>query len=159
MNTLLTQRRILWTALLVLLAIASSTALARPITPTRERSDNTMTFTYDAASGEITEAASSRTLTRADRLQFFAYVEDAPNAEIGRRLKGIIELRRLGDRAVKLDGTLSFVVQDDSGTIIETFEREIDIVLRDREGKRFRGFRWRFDLPTGNYTAFGTFEA
>jgi hypothetical protein len=116
-----------------------------------------MTFAYDAVSGEIGEAASGRLISRRDRLEFVAWVGDFPEAEVGERLQGAVHLRVQRDRAIELRGTLAVVVQNDAGATIETLEREIDIVLRDRKGKRAKNFRWRFDLPTGDYTVFGTF--
>lgn len=142
----------------MVLALASSTAAARPLSIEGEKSDNTMTFVYDAVTGRITDAASSRTLSRQDPLQFFTYVKDHPDAEVGKRLEAVVKLRLLKERAVELKGTLAVEIQSDAGATVETLEKEIDVVLRDRKGRRAKQFAWRFDLPTGSYTALGSFK-
>lgn len=158
LKTFSARRQILGIGLLVSLAVMPSAAAGRPLSPSSERSDNTMSFDYDAVSGEIGEAVSGRVISRRDRLEFVAWVRDFPEAEVGERLQGAVHLRVHRDKAIELRGTLAVVVQNDAGATIETLEREIDIVLRDRKGKRAKSFRWRFDLPTGNYTVFGTFQ-
>lgn len=152
-------RRLIAPAVALAVLVAPTNALAAPLAPTREKSDNTMSFDYDADTGTIGTALSSRYVERRDTLGFSTYVRDDPEAEVGDRLLGIVQLTQGGKRAVKLDGTLSVAIENDEGKVIETLERKINIVLRPDKGKRSKTFRWRFDLGSGYYTSKGSFKS
>jgi hypothetical protein len=134
-------------------------ALAAPIKIKRDRSDNTMYFTYNPTKGEIPSAYSSRLLVRGDRVEFFAYVRERPGADVGRRLAGTVKLRVNRHGAVRYNGRFIFIIEDSDGSF-ERWTRRVNFVLRPRAGHRKRSLRWVFDLPDpGTYTAYARFRS
>lgn len=140
----------LWTA---------APAAATPIEVRRDRSDNTLAFTYESASNRIVEATSSVFFKAGDRVDFFSYVVEREGAPPGRRLKARIALRLNRGRAVRYDGLFRFIIKDDTGTVVVRRTKHVDLLLRPRKGERKRFLRWIFHLPTGSYTAFARFRA
>jgi hypothetical protein len=134
-------------------------AAAAPMRIRRDRSDNTMTFTYNAVKGQIKAAASSVFWKSGDRVEFLSYVVERDVAVEGKRLKARIVLRLNRDRAVRYDGRFRFIIQDETGTTVFRRTQNVDLVLRPRRGERRRYLRWILDLPSGKYTAFARFRA
>jgi hypothetical protein len=131
---------------------------AQPIKVRSDRSDNTLYFSYDALTGQIPSAYSSRIAHRGDRVDFFAYVTEREGATTGKRLLGRLVLRLNRDRPVRFHGRFRLIVEDATGLVSFRGTRVVDLVLRPRKGRRSRVIRWIFDLPTGDYTAFGRFR-
>jgi hypothetical protein len=142
----------------VLCICTAAPAAAAPVRIRSDRSDNTLYFNYNSLTGEIPSAYSSRIQTRGDRVDFFVYVTERPGAETGKRLLGRINLRLNRNRSVRYKGRFRFVVEDATGLSTFVGTRLVDIVLRPHKGRRTRVLRWAFDLPAGDYTAFGRFR-
>lgn len=140
--------------------LVMSTGLAHAATDVqRDRTDNTYTFTYDADEGEITLAASSRRITRNDRVSFLVGLRSDPDAEVGERLTARISLQLHARKALRYDGTFSLVVRTPEGEPVLKQERREDFVLRPRDGQRRAEFRMNFDLPSGDYEAHAKFRS
>ncbi|MQB01042.1 MAG: hypothetical protein GEU78_12230 [Actinobacteria bacterium] len=134
-------------------------AAAAPIRIRRDRSDNTLAFTYNAVKGRMGAVVSSVLWKSGDRVDFFSYVVEREGAVEGRRLKARIALRLKRDRAVRYDGRFRFIIRDGTGATVFRRTKDVNLVLRPRRGKRRRYLRWILDLPTGKYTAFARFRA
>jgi hypothetical protein len=152
-------------ALIALLAVCATClmagpAAAAPLTKRRDRSDNTMYFQYNPATGRIDSAFSSRLVRRGDRVDFLTYAMERHGADEGRRLRARINVRLNRDRGIRYDGIFTVVVQDDVGATVYEGTRDVNFVLRPREGLRSRRMRWIFDLSApGYYTIFAKFRA
>lgn len=147
-------------ALLVLLvSLLPGLAVAAPLDVDRDRTDNGYSFTYDAAEGEIGDAASSIRFDRRDPVSFIIYVrENQHSDEVGKRLRTQLSVALTKDHAVRYDGTFWFEITDPAGTIIYSDSRELHVVLRPKPGKRKESFSFAFDLPSGSYNAAGFFK-
>ncbi|HEX2240195.1 MAG TPA: hypothetical protein VHJ82_03515 [Actinomycetota bacterium] len=145
--------------MLSLLVILSGSAHAAPIDVRRDRSDNTYTFTYNADDGEITLAASSRRITRNDRVSFLLGIRSDPEAEVGERLIARISLQLHSRKPLRYDGIFTLVVKTPEGDVVLKQTREDDYVLRPRDGERRAHFNMRFDLPSGEYEAHAKFRS
>ena len=158
METIRTSTRlVMLTALLFALSVPA--AAAEPVEVRNDRSDNTMYFQYDAVTGTMPSAYSSRVIRRRDRVDFFAYVAQRSDAPLGKRLRGRIVMRLNRDKPVHYEGRIVLVVEDGTGLTAVRRTRNVDFVLRPREGRRSRIFRWTFDLPSGDYTTFARFRS
>lgn len=132
---------------------------AAPVDIRNDRSDNTLYFTYNENKGRIPTAFSSRLIRREDRVDFFAYVVERKGAVEGRRLKARLVLRLNRKRAVRYAGRFRFWVLDEQGATAFRRTKHVDLVLRQRPGRRKQVLRWIFDLDdSGNYTAFARFR-
>jgi hypothetical protein len=146
-------------SLIVLSLWTVGPAAAAPIKVRSDRSDNTMYFTYNAATGEIVTASSSRILVRGDRVDHFAYVRERSEDIVGRRLQGRVEFRLNRDRAVRYTGRMTLIVENSAGVVAWKGVKNVDFVLRPRRGDRRHLLLWVFDLPAGNYTTYARFRA
>lgn len=125
----------------------------------RDRTDNTYTFTYDAEEGEITLAASSRRITRDDRVSFLLGVKSDKEAEVGERLIARISLHLTSRKATRYDGTFTLVVKNPDGEVVHKQEEDASFILRPRSGEQRAELRLRFDLPSGDYESFARFRS
>ena len=139
-----------------LLALLPTTGIAQPVEVAAERTDNEFSFTYDEANGEIGTATSSRETGGGDDVSFEVLVVEADGAGPG--LLGKLKLRLNGDQHTIYDGWFSLKVSS-GGSVYFQRLRPAEIHLRPRPGQRTAMITFRFDLPTGNYRAVGTFES
>ncbi len=159
MNRSLRSSLLRYLSVLTLLAILPGTAHASPTEVRRDRTDNTYTFTYDADEGKITLAASSRRITRNDRVSFLVGVKSDADAEVGKRLVARISLQLTSRRPAKYDGVFTLVVKNADGEVVLTQERNGSFLLRPRDGQRRAEFTLRFDLPSGEYESVARFRS
>lgn len=145
--------------LALLVALVPTGVAAAPLDVERDRTDNGYSFTYDAAEGEIVDAASSIRFDRRDPVSFIIYVRENPKSEVvGERLRTRLSVGLNKDRVVRYDGTFSFEITDSAGTVVHTDSRDMKIVLRPKAGERKGSLSFVFDLPSGSYSASGSFE-
>lgn len=144
---------------LLLLAV-TATATAAPLNVNSDRSDNTFYFTYESASGQITESSSSARFVRKDPVSFLIYVTEGPEgAEQGERLRARFAFELNKRRVVRYRGTFTLEVRDSLGAVVYTDEVQRKVVLRPERGERKKDFSLRFDLPTGSYEARALFKS
>lgn len=145
-------------ALVVVLLGASAGAAPRDVGS--DRSDNTFYFTYEAASGEITQASSSARFVRKDPVTFLLYVNEAPEgAEEGERLRARFAFELNKRRVVRYRGTFTLEVRNAMGAVAYTDSVTRKVVLRPIKGERKKRFSIEFDLPTGSYEARALFTS
>lgn len=144
-------------AALISAALPMSQSLAAPAVMERDRSDNLTSFDYDSETGE---KASDSTWTRdggsADVLFRVTVIE---TEDSGSGLLGKLTMRLDGDKAVRYDGWLALRLVDESGEVTFHRAQPSEIILRPQPGLRRAIVRFRVDVPTGTYTASGSFEA
>ncbi len=133
-------------------------ALAAPIVMSHDRSDNSYSFTYDAASGEIGDAGSGLRISRSDPVSFVIYIRENEGAEVGERLRAQLRLGLNKNQAVRYNGFFSFEITDSTGTVVYRDEVRKRIVLRPRPGERRARLGFLFDLPSGSYDSRGFFD-
>ena len=143
----------------MVMLLAAPAAHAGPLGVEQDRSDNTFSFTYNGASGEIERASSSRILRRRDRVAFLLYVRERKEAEIGERLVGRMELDLLVEKALRYRGNFTFEVSDPLGNVIYQGSQYANVLLRPQDRQREEVLRIPFDLPSGEYSAVAFFEA
>jgi hypothetical protein len=144
-------------ATLALGVLPTSPAGATTIVKAFDRSDNDFSFTY-TAQGDIPVAASSAILKPGDKVSFFAYVRERPEAPEGRRLAAVLDLRLETSRPVRYDGTFAFIVKHENGTRVARLRADRSFTLRPKKGERREVVRLRFDLEPGRYDAFARFR-
>lgn len=146
---------------LQLLALAAPAAAA-PIEVTRDRVDGGTFFTWDAETGTFPpdgDYGSSIVIRRGDPVRFFADAKPVEGAPPGERLLGRLTLRLKGAKAVRYDGTFTFVVKWD-GVVYHRARQVASFTLRPAPGKRKRILRFPFDLAeSGMYGVTGRFRA
>lgn len=147
-------------ALIALLVVAlSAVASAAPLNVRSDRTDNTFYFTYEAASGRITESSSSARFVRTDPVTFLVYVsEDPQGAEEGGRLQARLAFELNRRRVVRYRGTFTLEVRDSLGTVVFSQSVRRRVVLRPTSGNRKRDFTINFEVPTGSYEARALFK-
>lgn len=140
--------------------LLSSSAGAEPLDVRSDRSDNTFYFTYEGASGEITESSSSARFVRNDPVTFLLYVSEAPEgADDGERLRARFAFELNKRRVVRYRGSFTLEVRNSLGAVAYTDSVERRIVLRPRPGERKKAFKIFFDVPTGSYEAKALFKS
>lgn len=155
--------RSLWSVFLgTTLAMAMvSSALAAPLAPVRDRSDNGIYFTYDSETHSLPEYGSATgpiTAGERDRVDFQVGVGLAKEGAES-PLTAIVSLKLRGAKAVRYTGSFSVSIR-----ILESDERvlkvtiPVDLVLRPTSGKRRKTLTAPLDLPSGSYSARGFFE-
>ncbi|MGH2807544.1 MAG: hypothetical protein ACRDKT_09720 [Actinomycetota bacterium] len=141
----------------VLFVLLLPIALAGPTVMNRDRADNSLAFTYDADSAQITKAVSTKPpITKGDRVDFLTVVDESspPGRVVGR-----ITLRLIGKRPVTYNGTFTYTVKDASGNVAFKATRDRRFTLRPKAGRRFASLRFTFDLPSGDYAVAARFVA
>lgn len=132
-------------------------ALAKPVRA--DRSDNTYYFTYDASEGETTSEASSLQEKRNDPVSHRIYIDTMAHAKVGKRIKAKIILRLNAKKKRAFRGDLGVEVRDSAAQIVYRAIRKVNFVLRPKKGMRKKRFVFRFDLPSGDYSATSDFDA
>ena len=148
-------------ALMVCLVVGrASPVSAAPVDVQRDRTDNGFSFSYDAAQGEITDAASSIRIDRTDPVSFVINIRENPNSdEVGRRLRARMSVAlNKGHGARRYEGNFWFEIVDGAGTVVYSAARPRELVLRPKPQRRSDVMRFNFDLPSGSYSAAGFFE-
>ena len=141
----------------LLLSSVGPTAGAHPITVDRDRTDNDLSFAYEAESGDLTSMTSSRRTSRnGDDVEFEIMVRETDDAGSG--LQGRLRLRLNGDHRTIYDGWFSFRVTTPEGKVAFQRLRPANLHLRPRPGQRRATLVFRFDLPSGDYEAAGYFR-
>lgn len=138
-------------------ALPVSPSMAAPTYVESDRSDNLVKFTYDSESGE---KASDSTWTRdggSEDVLFRVAVLETEDSGSG--LLGRLSLRLDGDKATKYDGWFILRLVDDSGEVSYHRARPSEFVLRPQPGLRRVTLRFRFDVPSGTYTASGAYNS
>jgi hypothetical protein len=133
-------------------------ASAAPYRMSRDRSDNTFYFSYDAKDGTMPVESSAAVLKRRDRVRFYLYVRRRPGAPEGRRLAGVIRLRLVANRPVTYSGTFVVKVKEADGPLVLERSRARRLTLRPSPGDRSARIGVRFDLKSGDYEAFARFR-
>lgn len=145
--------------LALLVAWAPMAAAAAPLVVDSDRTDNDFSFTYDAAEGEIVDAASSIRIDKRDPVSFVINIHENPKSdELGERLRTRLSVALNKDQVVRYKGTFWFEVTDAAGAVVCSDSRERKVVLRPRPGSRRAVMWFAFDLPSGSYDAAGYFE-
>lgn len=149
------------TALSLGLAIVSalmgaSQAVASPTIAEHDRSDNLVKFTYDSESGDKTWESTWTRDGGSDEVLFRVGVIETEDSGSG--LLGKLTLRLDGDDAVKYDGWFALRLVNEAGEVTFHRARPSEVVLRPQPGLRRAVVRFRFDVPSGTYTASGAFE-
>lgn len=142
-------------------AIAAPVAAA-PVEVQRDRVDGSSFFTWDADTGTFPpdgDYGSSQTITRGDRVHFYADAAPVEGAPAGERLLGTLSLRLKGSQAVRYAGTFTFTVQW-GDVVFHRLTQEASFTLRPASGKRRKVLRFPFDLEVdGTYAVYGRFRA
>lgn len=148
----------------VVVALISAIALlgGQPATagPTHVRSDRTeneIAFSYDASSGDIGTETSSQRDAHEELVRFKVVVRESEDSGTG--LIGKLKLRLEDDANVVYDGWFTLIVTGEDGRVAFQRSRPAHIRLTPQPGMSRAAITYRFDLPTGAYTAAGTFEA
>lgn len=135
----------------------SGTSLAKPVQA--DRSDNTYYFSYDAGEGEMTSEASSLQEKRNDPISHRIYVDTVAEAEVGQRIKARVIFKLNGRDKRAFRGDVAVEVRDAAAQIVYRSARKVAFVLRPKKGERNKRFIFRFDLPSGDYSATSDFDA
>ena len=131
-------------------------AQAKVVQDNARTSDNRIAFEYDEASGTITSHTSTRRPQTDPNVDFRVLVHETTDGGPG--LLGKLKLRLNGDEHTVFDGWLCLAIEDGDGDPAFTEHRPVSIHLRPQPGMRRAVLRFRFDLPSGDYTAVGDFE-
>ena len=137
-------------------ALLPAPAHAGPVTVETDRTDNAVTITYDAGSGEIDRHTTERR-EDGDGVSFQVGIRESDDAGSG--LVGRLKLRLDGDRHTVYEGWFSLEITDEDGEIVFRRLRPATIHLRPRPGQRRAALPFRFDVPSGTYEAEGSFES
>jgi hypothetical protein len=148
--------RALLGAVALIIVFAASPARAGAVSEGFDRADNVFFFTY-RGDGVIPTAFSSTVLRRSDRVSFFAYVRERPDAPEGRQLVGILDLTLATAKPVRYEGRFAFIVRtmDGSRALRLTTNRSFTL----RPGDRREIIKFPFDLEPRKYWAFARFKA
>ena len=144
-------------AALLSAALPLSPAYAGPIVVESDQSDTMTKFTYDAATGE--KVSDSNWTRDGGNDGVFFKVVILETEDSGSGLLGKLALRLDGDKAEKYDGWFALRLVDDSGDVTFHRARPSEITLRPQPGLRRAVVRFRFDVPSGTYTASGAFDS
>ncbi len=121
------------------------------------RSDNAFTFSYNAEDDTIDYAVSSRRMYRRDgpRTTLSVYVDQAPGSKKP-RLEGRVVLTQHSKKERNYEGTLRLVIRSGEDVAYKD-SAKVDWTLGGDH--RSRSHKFRFDLPTGQYSASGVFRS
>lgn len=147
-------------ALVLTAVLMAPPAAASPLQVRSDRSDNTFYFTYEAASGRITESSSSARFVRGDPVDFFVYVREARDGSLeGERLRARFTFELNKPRVVRYVGRFTLEVRDSLGGVVYRDRVSRKVVLRPQPGQRKKAFSVFFDLLTGSYETKAYFKA
>jgi hypothetical protein len=136
--------------------ITQGSAVAGPTYVQSDRTENQLSFTYDSSEGEIGSQASKQRGDHDEPVRFTVAVYEAEDTGAG--LIGKLRLRLEGDSKTVYDGWFTLVVTDDDGSMAFQRSRPAHIVLTPQPGMKRAAVTYRFDLPTGTYSAEANFE-
>lgn len=139
----------------------SAPASAAPTEVQRDRVDGGSYFSWDADTGTFPpdgDYGSAQTITRGDRVRFYADAQPVEGAPAGERLLGTLSLRLKGSKAVRYAGTFTFTVRW-GDEVFHRLTQEASFTLRPTAGKRKKALRFPFDLEDGTYAVDGRFRA
>jgi len=142
---------------LLILQVLAGSVMARTTTVEKDNTDNRFAFEYEAGSGEIESETSSERSSRNDSVYFRVAVRETEDSGSG--LLGRLTLRLDGDDHTVYDGWFDLHVESETGDVAFHRTRPISVHLRPQPGQRRATLRFRLDLPSGEYTAAGSFEA
>ena len=131
-------------------------AVAAPTYVQEDRTENRLSFSYDSSDGEIGSQGSKQRSEHDEPVRFTVALQEAEDTGTG--LIGKLRLRLDGGSKTVYDGWFTFVVTDADGNISFQRSRPAHVVLTPRPGMKRAAVTYRFDLPSGTYSAEGTFE-
>jgi hypothetical protein len=143
-------------AAIAMAIIGHSAALADPTHVETDRTENQLSFSYDSSEGEIGSQGSRSLSDRDEPVRFTVAVQEGEGSGAG--LIGKLKLRLEGNSKTVYDGWFTLVVTDHEGDVAFQRSRPAHIVLTPRPGMRRAKVTYRFDLPSGSYSAEGSFE-
>ena len=136
---------------------AAQPAAAAPISVKSDETDNRVAFTYDEDSGTLGDQSSFRRATERG-VRFEVVITEADGYGTG--LVGKLRLVLEDDRARIYDGWFELTVESrDSDDVVYIRTRPATVHLKPRPGQRKASLGFRFDLPSGSYEAWGSFES
>src|SRR5687768_12095102 len=130
----------------IALAPAHAPAFAEPSSVEQDKTDNQLTFSYDAGSGTLTGESSYR---RAESGAVRFEVAVAESEGYGAGVVGKLRLRLEDDHAYLYDGWFELRVTNTSGESVYVRTRPATIHLKPRPGQRRASLAFKFDLPSG----------
>ena len=143
--------------LAALLGGSSAVATARQVKA--DRADNSFYFAYDATAGTIDSAGSSLQERRRDPVSHRVYIEAVPGAVVGERLRARVNFKLNAKEKLRFNGSVTLEIRDSSAQIVYEETKEVDFRLRPQKGARGHRVLFRFDLPSGDYSATSIFRA
>lgn len=139
------------------LAIAAhGNAVASPTYVQADRTENRLSFSYDSSEGEIASQGSKQRGDHDEPVRFTVAMYEAEGSGAG--LIGKLKLRLEGESKTVYDGWFTFVVTNADGDVAFRRSRPAHVVLTPRPGMKRASVTYRFDLPSGSYSAEGMFE-
>lgn len=142
---------------LAAITVMAAPGLAETTTVDQDRTDNSVSFEYDSSSGTIESATSSERASRNDIVYFKVSVLETEDSGSG--LLGKLTLRLDGDRHTVYDGWFELDIATGSGDTAYHRSMPVSVHLRPQPGQRRATLRFRFDLPSGDYEAGGSFDS
>ena len=155
--------RLAGVALVAMQVVALAAPASAAVTEVRRDTvDGSSYFTWDADTGTFPpdgDYGAAQTITRGDRVRFFADAQPVEGAPAGERLLGTLSLRLKGSKPVRYSGTFTFIVQWGE-VVFHRLTQEASFTLRPTVGKRTKVLRFPFDLEAdGMYAVGGRFRA
>ena len=147
-------KRLLKRAMMPVLAtlVVTGAGLAFSMSVDRDRADNALTFTYDAAKERLVTSASSHRMKLDDKVDFLTHVAE----QDGEGLEGGVTLQLLDGKRRVYEGSFFFVVKDASGATAFKASRAARVALTRTHRKKTVTFP--FDLPSGKYSVSARFS-
>ena len=139
-----------------LAVMVQGSALAGPTYVQSDRTENQISFSYDSSEGEIGSQGSRQRGDHDEPVRFTVAVYEAEDTGAG--LVGKLKLRLEGETKTVYDGWFTLLVTEDDGSVAFQRSRPAHIVLTPQPGMKRAQVTYRFDLPTGTYSAEATFE-
>jgi hypothetical protein len=144
------------TAAAALAVVGQVSAVANPTYVQADRTENQLSFSYDSSDGEIGSQGSKQRNEHDEPVRFTVVLHEAEDTGTG--LIGKLRLRQEGESKTVYDGWFTFVVTNADGGVAFRRSRPAHIVLTPRPGMKRAVVTYRFDLPSGAYSAEGNFE-
>ena len=110
------------------------------------KGDNWISFVWNNDEKEVSDASSSRVIRANARIEILTGLRNRPG-----RVRMRAVLTNVSERELRIDGRLVHSVWDAEDNLERRLRsRVIDVVLQPGES---RGARFRYQLPSGDYTA------
>ena len=136
--------------------VLATPGLAQSNNVEEDVTDNRFAFSYDSSSGQIGSETSAERTSEEDAVYFKVAI--AEMEDTGSGLLGKLSLRLDGDERKVYDGWFTLHIETENGDPAFHRTRPATIHLRPQPGQRRAILRFRFDIPSGDYEAFGSFE-